>query len=134
MSLSFYIFKESFENKKSQIESYQLFQETLKSQTEVTNNSSYPLLKTSDISELTKFFKDCFFRFYSLYEITMTKYIDLNIYTQDKFSKYDLAKGDPLENYLVIQPEGLESLQEYFLKGENEEEEAGGGDEALEEN
>ena len=125
MSLSFYIFKESFENKKSQIESYQLFQETLKSQTEVTTNYSYPLFKTSDISELTKFFKDCFFRFYSLYEITMTKYIDLNIYTQDKFSKYNLSKGDPLEYYQVIQPEGLESLQEYFLKGENEEEKAG---------
>lgn len=52
-----------------------------------------------DIHKIEQFFKDYFYKYYSLYEITMTKFIDLNIFTMNKMNPYLLPGTKSLENY-----------------------------------
>lgn len=81
---------ESIDKKKAQIESFELLKEILDEQTKVTNSQHLPIFTTEINKEILQFFKDCFYRYYSLYEISMTKFVDVNIYTQNKYQKYNI--------------------------------------------
>ncbi|KAM3147871.1 hypothetical protein pb186bvf_000199 [Paramecium bursaria] len=79
LSIGFYIFVESLERKITQIDSYELFKKILRPQILLTNAYTTPVLTQEQIIEFNNFMTKYFFRYYSLYELRMTTYQEVNI-------------------------------------------------------
>jgi len=106
LSLALLIFNESFDKKMTQIDSHDLLLKTLRSQAIVTNDYHLPILSRNEVLELDKFFRNSFYRYYSQYELTMTKYIDLSIYTRDQYGSdfpavLDLSTGKKVDPHEI---------------------------------
>jgi len=85
MSLTYEIFIKSMEKKMTQIDSFNLLKQALQEQTKIYSTQTLPVLDVKQLGRIVEFIKESFYRYYSQYEITMTKFIDLNIYTNNKF-------------------------------------------------
>ena len=81
MSISFFVFVQSLETKITSIDSYELFKNCLKVQINITNMYNMPLLSVETIKEFDAFMQQYFYCFYSVYELRMTLYQEVNLYS-----------------------------------------------------
>ncbi|CAD8095346.1 unnamed protein product [Paramecium sonneborni] len=84
MSIGFYIFVESLERKITQIDSYEIFKRLLRPNILLTNTYNLPIFTQEHIMEFNKFMTNYFYRYYSLYELRMTTYQEVNIFSRLK--------------------------------------------------
>ncbi|KRX09436.1 hypothetical protein PPERSA_01636 [Pseudocohnilembus persalinus] len=119
-SLTYIIFYESLERKLTSFESNQILKNLLWAQTKIFNEKILPIFQENQVLEVQKFFHDYFYRFYNLYEITMTKFVDSTIQTNNNFNKYIIKNQINLQDHKEIDPKKIEELQDYIIN-ENEE-------------
>ncbi|KAL4500684.1 hypothetical protein ABPG72_003108 [Tetrahymena utriculariae] len=125
MSLAYEIFIKSMEKKMTQIDSFNLLKQALNEQTKIFSTQTIPIFTQQHCKNVIDFIKGSFYRYYSLYELTMTKFIDLNIYSNYKFDNnfpqlQSLSSGKKIDN-----PAELPALKYLFNEIQENENEDG---------
>jgi len=99
--------------KLSSFESYEGLVKILKTHTIQREPFSVKMFSEPDKTELLKFFRETFYKHYSLYEIAGTKYIDYTLTTSQKLDQ-KLPHLPTLTEGEVVLPELLEALKMYM--------------------
>lgn len=87
LSIVDYLFNTSLHLKLTSVDSFEKLKDILKRHSSQNEPYSMGIFTKEEVQKITKFMRDSFYKFYSLHEITFTKFIDYNIYLDFKFEE-----------------------------------------------
>lgn len=114
-----FVFNESLDQKMSALDGYSILKKILSHHLYQCEPYSLGIFNEKEHQEILKFMRDYFFRYFSLYEISLTKFIDYNIFTASPNEEdWPSGKYESLDNGEIIEPALVKDLEVYFLAEE----------------
>ncbi len=111
-----FVFNESLDQKMSPTDGYETLKKILKNHLYQCEPYSIGIFTEKEYQEILKFMRDDFFRYFSLYEINLTKFIDYNIFTENQMEEdWPIGCYEGLDNGEIIEPALVEVLEDYFV-------------------
>ena len=116
-----FIFNENLDKKMTALDGYEVLKKILKNHLYQCEPYSIGIFTEIEYKEILKFMRDDFFRYFSLYEINLTKFIDYNIFTENPMEEdWPIGQYDALDLGEHIEPALVEVLENYFVANEIE--------------
>jgi hypothetical protein len=120
LSIGVYLFNESLEKKLRMSESYQLLTELLNMHDSQREPFYIKMFDNNQKLEILKFFRDTFYKHYTLYEASMTKSVDYTLETASIMNS-TLPQIQPLSEGIEIEKEKIPYLRNYEKRPVTEE-------------
>lgn len=121
-SIIHFVFNENLDQKMSAHDGYEMLKKILLRHLYQCEPYSIGIFTEKEYQEILKFMRDDFFRYFSLYEISLTKFIDYNMFTQNPMEEdWPISCYETLDNGEHIEPALVKILEEYFPNEEEEE-------------
>lgn len=134
-----FVFNESLDQKMSSLDSYAMLKKIISRHLYQCEPYSIGIFNEKEHQEILKFMRDDFFRYFSLYEISLTKFVDYNIFTSSPEEEdWPVGFYCELDQGETAEPALVDVLEEYFveekLKSEGDEEKSEENQQELNEN
>ena len=110
-----FIFNENLDQKMTANDGYEMLKKILLRHLDQCEPYSIGIFSEMEYKEILMFMRDDFFRYFSLYEVCLTKFIDYNIFTQKPMEEeWPIGAYESLDQGELIEPSLVKVLEEYF--------------------
>jgi len=111
-----FVFNENLDQKMTTNDGYEMIKKILSRHLYQCEPYSIGIFTEKEYQEILKFMRDDFFRYFSLYEVSLTKFIDYNIFTQKPLEEdWPIGACESLDQGEMIEPALVKVLEEYFV-------------------